>query len=211
MTQFTPPSFWDDRYGTDELAYGARASRLLMSYADKFAGGGSALVPACGQGRDAIFLAKSGLDVTGVDFSTLGLMKARKLAERFGAQVNWIEADLTQWDWPEAEYDVIANSFVHMQPEALAKFHDKCLAALKPGGLLFIEGFTPQQLDYQKSHNSGGPQDADMLFTEQSLGLDRDSCDMLSLWKGVEHLEEGKYHTGPAALLRAVFSKTGDA
>ena len=76
--------------------------------------GQRALVPACGEGRDAVFLAECGLDVTAVDMSAAGLAKTAELAASHGVSVTCIEADLSEWNWPKAEYDVIASMFLHV-------------------------------------------------------------------------------------------------
>ena len=206
-----PKDFWDDRFSGDGFAYGDRASRLLMGWRDVIESGAkTALVPACGEGRDAVWLATLGLEVTAVDMSTTGLAKTQTLAARHGVTVNTVEANLFDWDWPEAGFDLVASMFAHMPPAVRPKLHALYGRALKPGGHVFLEGFTPEQSAFQKSHNSGGPQDVAMLYTEDMIGGDFKTLETLAMWSGVETLSEGKYHTGPAALLRAVFRKTGE-
>lgn len=207
MDPAPPASFWDGRYGAGAYAYGERASRLLMAYAETFTAGRTAPVPACGEGRDAVFLATCGMEVTAVDFSGAGLAKASQLSERRGVSVEYIEADLVQWDWPIGAFDVIAAMFLHLPVAQRAGLHARMLGALKPEGRLFLEGFTPEQLSWQQSHNSGGPPVRDMLFAPDDIRADFAGAETLAFWTGVETLEEGPYHTGPAALVRAVFRK----
>ena len=202
-----PKEFWNARFSEADYAYGERASRLLLGFRDLFRPGQRALVPACGQGRDAVFLAECGLDVTAVDISAAGLEKTAGLAAARGVSVTCVEADLAAWDWPQAEYDVVAAMFLHVPSAFRPVLHAKMLGALKPGGHVFLEGFLPEQIDWQKSHNSGGPPVPDMLFVPDDIRADFASAEPVSFLTGIETLSEGPYHNGPAALIRAVFRK----
>ena len=202
-----PKDFWNARFSEDGFAYGDRASRLLLAFKDLLQPGLKALVPACGEGRDAVFLAACGLDVTAVDMSSAGLAKTAALAATKGVSVTCIEADLSQWDWPAGAFDVVAAMFAHMPSSFRPVLHGKFLDALKPGGCVFLEGFLPEQIAWQKSHNSGGPPVLDMLFDPAAIRADFAAAEEISVMSGVEYLTEGPYHHGPAALLRAVFRK----
>ena len=208
MSGSIPADFWNARFSEGGFAYGDRASRLLMGFSDLFRPGQSALVPASGEGRDAIFLARMGLDVTAVDISAAGLAKTAELASLEGVTVQCVEADLSAWDWPKARFDHVAAIFLHTPPPQRPVFHARMLAALKPGGHVFIEGFRPEQIAFQQRHDSGGPQKREMLFRPADIEADFAAAEPLSFWTGVETLTEGPYHSGPAALLRAVFRKT---
>lgn len=168
---------------------------------------GKAMVPACGEGRDAVFLAILGFDVTAIDFSSAGLEKTRKLAERHGVKVETVEADLMEMNFPKDAYDVIVSNFVHMPSAYRPLYHANLKVALKPGGFLFLEGFRRDQIRFQKQHQSGGPPDVDMLFYPPDIQNDFEGLTEFAFWSGVETLSEGQYHTGPAALLRAVYKK----
>ncbi|MEZ5997374.1 MAG: class I SAM-dependent methyltransferase [Hyphomonas sp.] len=202
-----PRDFWNARFSEAGFAYGDRASRLLMAFRDLFVPGQSALVPACGEGRDAVFLAECGLAVTAVDQSSAGLEKTLALAAARGVSVTCIEADLAAWDWPAAAFDHVAAMFLHVPSAMRPALHANMLRTLKPGGHVFLEGFLPEQIDYQKSHNSGGPHNVDFLFDPAAIRADFAAAEELSFMSGIEQLTEGPYHNGPAALLRAVFRK----
>lgn len=202
-----PAEFWNARFSEDGFSYGDRASRLLLSFSDLFRPGQMALVPACGEGRDAVFLAKCGLDVTGVDISSAGLANSKALADRENVSLTLIEADLGNWGWPTNTFDHVIATFLHVPASNRPGLHAKMLAALKPGGHLFLEGFRKEQLDFQKKYQSGGPPNRDMLFAPSDLGNDFANAEKIAFWTGEETLSEGPYHTGPAALVRAVFRK----
>lgn len=207
MSQPIPAEFWDARFGEADLAYGERASRLLIGFRDLLPTSGRALVPGAGQGRDAVYLAECGLDTLAVDLSPVGLQRAEALAAARGVTLKTQQADLAEWDWPEGEIDVIAAMFFHLPSQLRKTVHARMVAALKPGGLLFLECFTREQLDFQKRYQSGGPHDADMLPTADDIRAELAGAEPYSFVTGVEHLTEGPYHTGPAALLRVVYRK----
>ncbi len=213
MSQGIPKEFWNERFSADGYAYGTRPSRLLMAWMPELTQSdySTALVPASGEGRDAVYLARLGLSVTAVDISSEGLRKTRQLAEEFGVEVNTVEADLFKWPWPENAFDIVAGSFAHMPSAIRPTFHGLYCKTLKPGGLALIEGFTKEQISYQEKYQSGGPHDIDMLYAAADIQSDFADLEELSLTTGIETLEEGPFHTGPAAILRAVYkkSKTG--
>ncbi|WP_293612028.1 bifunctional 2-polyprenyl-6-hydroxyphenol methylase/3-demethylubiquinol 3-O-methyltransferase UbiG [Ponticaulis sp.] len=211
MSQGIPKEFWDARFSEEGFAYGARASRLLLSWADLIRKNcRTALVPASGEGRDAVFLASLGLDVTAIDISTAGLAKTQKLADEMNVTVKTVEADLFKWSWPEAGYDLVASMFAHMPSAIRPQLHSVYIKSLAPGGFVFVEGFTKDQISYQEKYQSGGPHDVDMLYAAEDITSDFAALSQQSCMTGVETLSEGSYHTGPAALLRAVYQKTGD-
>lgn len=202
-----PADFWNGRFSEEAHAYGTRASRLLTGYRDLLPGTGLALVPGAGQGRDAVFLAKCGLQVQAADFSELGLARAQSLAETAGVEIETRHLDLISWDWPTDTYDVIATNFFHFPSEIRRPLHRNMFKALKPGGTLYLECFSRDQLAYQQSHQSGGPPEADMLPTRADIETDFADASVFSIWSGAEHLNEGPYHTGLAALIRAIYTK----
>ena len=105
-----------------------------------------------------------GLPFDTVDVSPLGVAKARKHAEASGVSTNVELADLLTWTWPKAQYDIVAAIFVHFFDEDRARMHRAMIGALKPGGLLILEAYRPEQIELQKIHHSGGPRSPDMLF-----------------------------------------------
>lgn len=202
-----PADFWNGRFSQEAHAYGERASRLLTGYRDHLPATGLAFVPGAGQGRDAVFLATCGLQVQAADFSKQGLARAQSLAEKAGVEIEPLHLDLIEWDWPTDAFDVIAANFFHFPSEIRRALHQNMLEALKPGGVLFLECFSRDQLAYQETQQSGGPPEADMLPTRADIEADFCSATPIALWSGVEHLNEGPYHTGLAALIRAIYTK----
>lgn len=202
-----PPSFWDQRYSEEGYAYGEQPCRLLLGWSDLLPDEGEAFVPACGEGRDAVFLARAGLEVLAVDQSASGLDKGRALAKASGVSVTWQQADLNAWTWPKNRFDVIAASYFHVPEGARRKLHRALYAALKPGGLLFLEGFSKEQIEFQQEFQSGGPTDLSMLFDAEDLFDDFEEAEPLTSQMGTDYLNDGPHHQGPAAVLRMIFRK----
>lgn len=190
--------FWDSRYGEPGYAYGTEPNAFLRDQSNRLAPGSRVLVVGDGEGRNGVWLASRGHDVLSVDASAVGLAKARRLAAERGVPLQTEEADLSLWRWPVAAFDAVVSIFLHFRPDIRARMHAAMLAALKPGGLLILEAFTPDQLKY----SSGGPRDREMLYTSDLLRQDMKAGEILQLEEMVTDLDEGKYHRGPAAVVR---------
>ena len=200
-----PAAFWDARYAEPAYAYGEEPNAWLVRQSERLPTEGAALVPAAGEGRDAVWLAQRGLRVTAVDLSREGLAKTGRLAASRGVEVETVHADLQDWTWPVEGVDVVALSFVHASPLFRAEMHRRAAGALAPGGLLVIEGFHVGQLVYREV--SGGPPRADMLFTADLLREDFAGLEVAELEEAETVLREGIYHDGPAHVVQGVFRK----
>ncbi len=192
--------FWNGRYAETGYAYGTEPNAFLVSQAAFLRPGMDALAVADGEGRNGVWLAQQGLRVLSVDASDVGLRKARELAADRGVRLRTERADLATWTWPEAEFDVVVAIFIHFPPELRARMHRAMLGALKPGGVLILEAFTPEQLQYK----SGGPPVAEMLYSADMLRIDFAGSEILLIEELVTELAEGKYHRGPGAVVRLV-------
>jgi SAM-dependent methyltransferase len=150
-----------------------------------------------------VWLAEQGLRATSVDWSAVGLDKARALAARRGVALDTVTADVTRWDWPAAGFDVIAWIFVHLPPEDRAVACAGALRALAPGGLLLLEAFTPAQ----EGRRSGGPKDPSLLWSRALVERHFPGLEVLELLEGTVALDEGPRHQGPAEVVRAVLRR----
>jgi SAM-dependent methyltransferase len=203
MNQIGPAEFWNERFGGDTYRYGIEPNAWLASQAIHLRPGMTALVPGDGEGRNGVWLARQGLDVTTVDVSSAGVAKARALADRFGVKINTELADLTAWNWPEKRYDLVASLYLHLASAERPTLHRRMVESLKPGGLLVIEAFTPGQL----GRKSGGPQSLDLLFTAELLRTDFGSLAVLALEECETELREGTGHSGVGAVVRGLFRR----
>ena len=191
------PQFWNERYAIEEYVYGKEPNKFFKEQLKGMAPG-KILLPAEGEGRNAVFAAQLGFDVYAFDASEKAREKANKLAEEFGVFLQYDVTDYGSMAYPANEFDVIALIFAHMHPAYRQTWHRKFLNFLKPGGKLILEGFAKEQITY----GTGGPQNIHMLFSEDELRDDFSGLDHLSLLKKVIHLNEGIYHQGEASVIR---------
>ncbi|MCW8900562.1 MAG: class I SAM-dependent methyltransferase [Gammaproteobacteria bacterium] len=197
-------SFWDSRYAEDGFAYGIAVNEFLSSFEGAFKAGQKVLVIGDGEGRNGVWLAEQGCHVVSVDSSNVGVKKAQELASEKGVEIEAICADLNDWTWPESEFDFVVIIYVHFPPEVRAFLHQKVISALKPGGQLIMESFSPAQLHY----SSGGPPVLEMLYTADMMQDDFKLLEIQQLEECVIELNEGKYHCGEGAVVRLVAKKS---
>ena len=192
--------FWNARYAEPGFAYGTEPNAFLASQRKYLQPGMKALAVADGEGRNGVWLAQQGLDVLSVDGSAVGLRKAQELAKSRGVSIRTELADLTRWQWPENEFDIVAAIFIHFPPEHRARMHEKMRRALKPGGVLIMEAFTPEQLKYK----TGGPPVREMLYTVEMVREEFSKGEILLLQQMLTDLHEGPYHRGTASVVRLI-------
>ena len=193
---------WDDRYSEAGFAYGTEPNTFLVSVIDQIPRG-KVLCLCEGEGRNAVFLAQNGCEVTAVDASSVGMHKAQQLATERGVKLQTIVSDLAHFTIEPAQWDAIVSIFCHVPPELRAQVHTQCVAGLKPDGVLVLEAYTPRQLEYK----TGGPAVADMTMNLRAL---KDELHGLIFVHAVEidrNVIEGKYHTGKGAVVQVVAKK----
>lgn len=195
---------WNERFSAPEYRFGKAPNRFLESQKHRLLKGQHALAVADGEGRNGVWLARQGLQVTSVDISPVGQAKARALAKEAGVSLEVVEADLATWAWPAAAYDVVAGIFMQFAPPPVrAKLFAGMKRALKPGGLLILEGYRPKQLEY----GTGGPPVADNMYTRELLESAFGDMDILHLAEYDAVIEEGTGHKGMSALIDLVARK----
>ncbi len=160
-------SDWDARYAVDELVWRAEPNRFVVEEVHDLAPG-RALDLACGEGRNAVWLAQQGWSATGVDFSNVALEKAARLAASRDVEVEWIAADLTSFEPPEAAFDLVLLCYVHLVAAERAALHAGAARALAPGGTILVVGHDLANL----TEGVGGPQDPAVLFTPEDVVRD---------------------------------------
>ena len=195
-------AFWDSRYAGAPYAYGEAPNAFLASLT--FAPGGRALVPGDDEGRNGVFLAERGLKVETLDLSAEGVAKARRLAQARGVSLDARQADVLAWDWPVAAYDVIALIYLHLAAPGRRLLHARALAALRPGGRIVLEAFTPGQLVKQAEGARGGPREAGLLYSAADLREDFADTEIERLEEVETELREGALHVGASAVVRMV-------
>ena len=190
---------WDEEFLKEEFVYGVEPNDFLVERHDAIPKG-RVLLLAEGEGRNAIFLAQRGYDVTAVDISQVGLTKAKRRAEEVGVELATVCADLEDYDLGEGRWDGIVSISCHLPPALRRAVHGKVERALVPGGVFLLEAYTPKQL----ARGTGGPPSSDMMMTSAIL---KDELPLLS-FPHLRELErsviEGVNHTGHADVVQAI-------
>jgi SAM-dependent methyltransferase len=155
---------WDERYATDELIWRGEPNRFLVEEVAAMEPG-RALDLACGEGRNAIWLAERGWTVTGVDFSPVGLAKASRLAAERGVRVSWIEKDVVAWSPPDESFDLVIVLYLQLPSEARHRALSGAAGAVAPGGTILVVGHDSTNL----TEGHGGPQDPAVLYGTDDL------------------------------------------
>jgi protein-L-isoaspartate O-methyltransferase len=204
----SPAAMWDARYRPEAYAYGLEPNAFLAAQAHRLKAGQRALVPGDGEGRNGAWLARQGLAVDTLDLSAFGVAKARALAEKRGVALNAVQADALRWDWPESRYDLIALIYLHLVEPERRIVHAKALRGLKPGGLIVLEAFRPEQLLRHAAGARGGPRDKALLYSVEALREDFAGEEILLLEAAEAQVDEGHLHAGQSAVVRALVGKT---
>lgn len=155
---------WDQRYEAEGLVWSAGPNQFLVQELEAL-GPGRALDVACGEGRNAIWLAARGWTVTGVDFSPAGLAKASRLATDRGLIVAWVEADVVEWQPPPASFDLVVVMYLQITGVKRRRVLAHAAAALAPGGTLLVVGHDTSNLE----KGTGGPKDPAVLYGPEEI------------------------------------------
>ena len=197
-------STWDARYDKPEYIFGKAPNAFLARQKARLARGTRALCIADGEGRNSVWLAAEGLRVDAFDVSPVGVDKARRLAAERGVTVSFNLCDIDAWTWQANAYDVVAAIFFQFaDPAQRARIFAGIVRTLAPGGWLFLEGYTPKQLDYK----TGGPSQIEHLYTPVLLRESFAALDIVELVEYEEEVDEGPQHRGRSALIDLVARK----
>ncbi|TNE91266.1 MAG: class I SAM-dependent methyltransferase [Deltaproteobacteria bacterium] len=192
---------WDQRYAETEHAYGTAPNDFLASQADALAS--PVLELASGQGRNLVWIAEQGHEAHGVDASSVGVSRSLQLAEERGVSVVAVAEDLATFDLGEACWGSIVSIFAHLPPSLRPDVHARVVRALRPGGHLILEAYTPAQLAFK----TGGPPVLPMLYTADMLRKDFAGLEFLRIEEFEREVHEGRYHHGRAAVVQVLARK----
>ena len=195
---------WNKRFSAGEYIFGKAPNAFLASQRALFEPGMRVLSVADGEGRNSVWLASLGLDVTAFDFSPVGVEKARALAREAGVKVDHRLCDIFRWDWAERTYDAVVVIFAQfMGAEARKPLFEGMKEALAPGGVLVMQGYTPKQLGYL----TGGPKETENFYTAKLLRESFADLEILHLREHEDEVDEGNAHRGMSALIDLVARK----
>jgi len=189
---------WEGRYKAPEFIFGKAPNYFLAQCQHLLPSSGKALAVADGEGRNGVWLAERGLDVTSLDFSPAAQEKARTLAAERDVKIDIVNADVHTWAYPRAAFDVVAEIFTQFSsPAERALKWSGMRKALKPGGLLIVQGYTPKQLEY----GTGGPKQIENLYTRAMLEEAFDGFHGMRFIEEELEMHEGAAHGGMSAVI----------
>ncbi|SHO48821.1 class I SAM-dependent methyltransferase [Desulfopila aestuarii] len=193
---------WDQRYNTPEFVYGEEPNSFLVENT-QYLMPGSLLCLAEGEGRNGVFLARKGFQVIAVDSSMVGLQKARALAARHKVELRTVVADLAEYVIDPESVDNVVSIFCHLPPEVRKRIHGAVVNGLKPGGVLILEAYTPDQLLLK----TGGPPAKEMMMTLGELRSELAGLDFVFAQEIEREVVEGRLHTGVGAVVQVIAKK----
>jgi SAM-dependent methyltransferase len=210
-------AFWDERYAGAEFAFGEMPNDFLVSQLADHppiakAGGTphplTALALADGEGRNGVWLAEQGYGVTSIDVSPKGLEKAARLAKDRNVSIQTVLADLTDYDFGEQAWSVVASIFLHLPADKRRAVNRRAVEALQPGGVFVFEGYGKDQLKY----GTGGPKDLALLYDLADLRADFDGppVQVVHEFSGERLVQEGVRHTGLASVVQVTVRRYAD-
>ncbi len=188
---------WDERYSEPGFVYGTAPNEFLVSVVDRIPKG-KILSLAEGEGRNAVYLASLGYEVTGVDGSAVGLRKARELAAERGVTITTIQADLGTFRIEPEQWDGIIASYCHVPSSIRVPLHQAAVRGLKRGGVFVLEAYSKEQLAY----DTGGPKSLDLLMSLDDLKRELAGLEFLHAVRIERDVREGSRHSGLASVVQ---------
>jgi SAM-dependent methyltransferase len=198
---------WNQRYEQVAYAYGEEPNEFFKAQLETLSPG-KILLPAEGEGRNAVYAATKGWVVTALDISEAGKTKALALAEKHKVQINYKVADMGQVSFPEATFDALDLVYAHFPVNVKSAYHQQLASYLKIGGIVIFEAFSKSHVSYQTENPAvGGPKSLEMLFSIEELENDFKGFEFYYLKEEIVDLNEGLYHKGKGAVIRMVGKK----
>lgn len=194
--------FWNERYSQPDFVYGTKPNRFFAEQLDHL-DPGKIILPADGEGRNAVFAAQKGWDVQAVDYSEFAKKKALKLAEDKNVAINYDLSDLAEYDFGTEVYDAAAFIYVHLPRSIIKEVYANVIKSLRPGAKIIVEVYSANQL----GRDSGGPKDERVLYSKQKLRELLSGTNIEWMEEMEITLSEGKYHVGKAMVIRAIAEK----
>lgn len=188
---------WDERFSQQHYMYGKEPNAFIKEKGpllDK----GHVLAIAEGEGRNAVYLATLGHDVTAWDYSIEGLKKTEQLAKECKVNVKIECVDLTEAPWQEEEWDHVICVFGHFDPQLRSETLTQIEKAVKKGGSFLCEVYSTAQLEYQ----TGGPRNEAMLYRPEEFLTIFQNWDIQHFFLGEVEREEGVLHKGKSHVIQ---------
>ncbi|MCE0492896.1 class I SAM-dependent methyltransferase [Vibrio salinus] len=193
---------WDNIYDVDEYVYGRCANDFLRNNINMIPKG-NILCLADGEGRNSVFLAKQGYHVTAVELSAVAIKKAQKLADENHVNIEFIQADLQDFNLGKSRWDAIVSIFCHLPETIRSSLHQRIEQSLKPNGIYLAEAYTPKQLNFK----TGGPANINMMISSKIIKQELPALHFRLLMEKERYIQEGIKHNGPSHVVQVIAQK----
>ncbi|MCF8367334.1 MAG: class I SAM-dependent methyltransferase [Bacteroidales bacterium] len=193
---------WDERFSSEEFFYGEEPNVFFAEYISSLQLKGKLLLPAEGEGRNAVFAAKLGWQVHAFDSSRVARQKALGYAHSKKVMIDYECFDMADFIPKPEMYDMVALVFAHLKQGIRELVHQKLVQSLKKGGIMLVESFAKEQIH----NNTGGPPDINMLYSTEMMKKDFNGLKVLKLCQQSTTLKEG-HHFGEADVVRFIGQK----
>lgn len=194
---------WDNSFSDTDYVYGETANVFIRDKSNTIPSQSKVACFAEGEGRNAIYLAKQGHDVTAYDQSNVGLEKTKTLAANNNVHVQTVEMDVTKEKAEENQFDAAIMVFGHVPKSDQAFFIKSMIDSVKPGGHILFEVYSEEQLEYR----TGGPPAFDMMYNPKDMLEWIGDNKTLHFYYGEAERHEGKKHSGACHLIQVVVQK----
>ncbi len=194
---------WDESFAKEEFVYGVNPNLFIEAEAKRFKSKSNIACLAEGEGRNAVYLAKQGHDVTAYDISNVGLDKASKLAESNDVSIKTKQMDLINESLPENTYDHAILVFGHVHKDNQTTLINNLISTVKKGGLVMFEVYSNAQLNY----NTGGPGNLDYLYDPKTILDIIDPYECIHFYYGEAVRYEGSRHSGLGHVIQVIIKK----
>lgn len=199
--------FWNERYRQAEYAYGTDPNAFFKSRLGTLSPG-RLLLPAEGEGRNAVYAATLGWQVSAFDQSAEGKKKADQLAQRRGVSIDYRVLSVGSLPYVPGSFDAVGLTYAHFLPAERTALHRTVATLLRPGGTVILEAFSKRNLEcVLADERIGGPREASLLYATEDLRSDFAGFDILHLAEEEVELHEGLYHNGKGRVIRFVGRK----
>ena len=199
---------WDERYSQPDYAYGTEPNDYFQYVLQHVNLEGKVLFAAEGEGRNAVYAAKKGIEAVAFDISQEGRKKAYALANQNNVTIDYHLGDFLEMEFARESFDGAVLIYAHFPPSLRKQYHQKICSLTKPGGYIILEGFSKKNLPIRKENPAvGGPDNLEMLFSKEMIHHEFPDFEVIELEEKKVTLKEGLYHNGEGWVIRFLGKK----
>ena len=193
---------WENRYTQSDYVYGTGPNEWFRQFIDGQKPG-KILMAAEGEGRNAVYAAQKGWQVSAFDLTEAGPRKAASLALQAGVTIDYITADAQEVNYPANHFDALGIIFFHLPDSVRRHIFNRLSGFVRPGGFIVLECFSKKHFGNTRS----GPKTIDLLYEPAAIRDDFADLEMVVFEEARYTIDEGALHQGPAEVIRLIALK----